>query len=664
MPASPEAQRYPAVPLLTHDPYFSVWSFTDRLTDDDTRHWTGARHGLIVVLRIDGQLYRLAGAGDTEIPTLQQCTAQVQPTTTRYCFTGAGVAVELAFVSPLLPDDLDLLARPVSYVTWEVSATDGRAHQCALCLGVSMELAVDQPAQAVRWGRHRLEGLQVLSCWHEAQPVLGRAGDNLRIDWGTLYLAVPDSESQTWAGARALALEAFAATGCMPAFDDLAMPQPVLHGWGHLWTASDLGAVTVVAQHGRVLVAYDDCYAIEYLERKLRPYWRRNGWGATELLMTAQREADDILTRACAFDARMMEEAARVGGTGYAALCALAYRQCLAAHKLCADVDGTPLFFSKENFSNGCIATVDVTFPSAPLFLLEQPELLRAMLTPMLDYARTSRWRFPFAPHDLGTYPLANGQVYGGGESSPRDQMPVEECGNLLLLMAGLARATGDLGYVRRYWSLLSQWAEYLRGNGLDPAEQLCTDDFAGHLGHNANLALKAILALGGYAQMAESLSEADDARTYRLLAESWASEWLRMADDGDHTRLAFDCPGTWSQKYNLVWDRLLALHLFPATLAQRELVYYQSQSQRYGLPLDSRQTYTKLDWILWLAALAETEEAFAVLVDPVVRWLHDTPSRVPLTDWYDTITGVQVGFQARSVVGGLFLPVLLRRAR
>lgn len=656
--------RPPAVPLIVHDPYFSVWSFADGLTDEDTRHWTGTRQQIHVFLRVDGQVYRLAGA-DRGIPALPQTSLQVYLTSTRYHFAGAGVQVELAFTTPALPEDMDLLARPVSYLSWEVSASDGQPHQCELCVGISAEMAVNEPAQGVLWGRHRLDGLQVLSCSHDEQPVLARAGDNLRIDWGTLYLAVPEGAAvQTWAGMQAAGVETFVATGGLPVADDLDMPRQVQDGWLQLWASSDLGRVGDAPCRGRAMVAYDVGYAIEYLQRKLRPYWRRNGMGVAELLTTAHAEADTVLARCRAYDAAQMDTFTNTGGPGYAQLCALAFRQCLAAHTLCADVDGTPLYFSKENFSNGCVATVDVTFPSSPFFLLYQPELLRAMLTPVLDYALTPRWRFPFAPHDLGTYPLANGQVYGGGERTEVDQMPVEECGNMLLLMAGLARVTGDCDYVQCYWPLLTQWSEYLRGHGLDPAEQLCTDDFAGHLGHNANLAIKAILALGGYAQMAEMLGDAETARSYHALAAGWVQEWMRMADDGDHYRLAFDRPGTWSQKYNLVWDRLLDLHLFPAAVVERELAYYLTQQQRYGLPLDSRKTYTKLDWILWTASLCTRDEDFAALVEPVVRWLGETPSRVPLTDWYDTVSGAQIGFQARSVVGGLFLPLLLRRDR
>ena len=125
------------------------------------------------------------------------------------------------------------------------------------------------------------------------------------------------------------------------------------------------------------------------------------------------------------------------------------------------------------------------------------------------------------------------------------------------------------------------------------------------------------------------------------------------MADDGDHYHLAFDKPGTWGQKYNLVWDNILGLHLFPPDVSSREISFYLQHMNRYGLPLDNRATYTKLDWELWTATPAGSPDDFRTMVHSVFSFLNDTPDRVPMTDWYDTITSKQVGFQARSVVSG-----------
>jgi hypothetical protein len=317
------------------------------------------------------------------------------------------------------------------------------------------------------------------------------------------------------------------------------------------------------------------------------------------------------------------------------------------------------MLFPKENFSNGCISTVDVLYPSAPFFLFFNPALLEAQLKPVFEYAALPRWKFPFAPHDLGTYPLADGQVYGGGELTEENQMPVEESGNLLILADAMSHELNDWDFIRQYWPQFTLWAQYLRDKGLDPANQLSTDDFAGHLAHNANLSIKAIEGLAAYAQMAQGLGKADVAKEYGRLAADMAARWQTMAVDGDHYKLAFDKPGTWSQKYNLVWDQMLGMNLFPATVRQTELAFYLKHLNQFGLPLDNRADYTKLDWEIWTATLAESPDAFTKLMEPIGHWINQGPSRVPLTDWYDTKIGKQMAFQARSVVGGVYIKAL-----
>jgi hypothetical protein len=344
-----------------------------------------------------------------------------------------------------------------------------------------------------------------------------------------------------------------------------------------------------------------------------------------------------------------MEDLHKTGGDHFARMSTLAYRQSVAAHKLAVDADGALLFFSKENFSNGCIDTVDVFYPSSPLYALMNPRLLEGSVVPVLQYASLPRWPFPFAPHDLGRYPHANGQVYGGREKTEENQMPVEESSNMLILVAAIEKAEGSTALAQRYWPVLSRWAAYLREKGLDPE----------NLAHNANLSIKAIVSLGAYAQLAAALGHREEAEAYRKTALEFAQRWVTMASDGDHYVLAFDKPGTWSQKYNLVWDRVLGLNLFPPEVARKEVAFYRKQQNEYGLPLDNRSQYTKLDWIYWSAALTESQKDFDALIDPTYKFANESPSRVPLTDWYWTQDAKQRGFQARSVVGGLFMKML-----
>jgi len=654
-------QRPPAVPLIAHNPYFSVWSMADKLTDQNTKHWTGREQPIYGLARIDGKTWRFMGADPREIPAMEQTSLQVTPTHTIYQFQASGVALTVTFFTPAFPQDLDILSRPVTYLT--VAASAQGDHDLSVLIDVDPVIAVNSADQPVTWGRSRAQGLTVLSAGSRDQSVLNRPGDDLRIDWGYFHLAAPDSESAQFA-LSADAIRNYATNGALPSSDDMDMPRMPRDGAADLAVLLPYGRLSSQPISRHVLLSYTENFAIEYLGRKLRPYWQRNGLAVQDMLSDAEAQLPSLEARGAAFDQELTADLEKAGGPAYTQLAILSYRQTLAAHGFAADFDGTPMLFPKENFSNGCISTVDVLYPSAPFFLFFNPVLLQAQLKPVLEYAALPRWKWPFAPHDLGTYPLANGQVYGGGERTEDDQMPVEESGNLLILVAAMEPELGNWDFARQYWPQFSKWAEYLRDKGLDPSNQLSTDDFAGHLAHNSNLSIKAIEGLAAYAQMARGVGKTDIADQYARLAADMAAKWVTMGIDGDHYKLAFDKPGTWSQKYNLVWDQILDFKLFPPEVRQTELAFYLQHLNQFGLPLDNRADYTKLDWSVWTATLADKPkpgqvDQFAQILGPIGSWINQGPSRIPLTDWYDTKTGRQIGFQARSVVGGVYIKAL-----
>jgi Domain of unknown function (DUF4965)/Domain of unknown function (DUF1793)/Domain of unknown function (DUF5127)/Domain of unknown function (DUF4964) len=654
-----QTERPPATPLIAHDPYFSVWSSGDKLTDSPTRHWTGHPQPLAGLVRVDGKPFRIMGREPGDVTAMEQTSMQLTPTHTRYSFAGAGVQIDLIFFTPAFLDDMDLLSRPVTYLTWTAHAIDDAQHEVTILFAASAEIATSIAGQPVVFSRHQTSKTTVLSVGTREQAVLNRSGDDLRIDWGYFNIAVPNDEPSK-STISVHPDRAFAKDGLLPAADEMDGPVAVNRSAPEMAVALSLGLVGAQSVSKHLLVSYTEGYAVQLLGQNLRPYWQRDNKPVSTMLDEAERDYVALEARGTTFDKQLTEDLIRSAGEHYAWLCTLAYRQAIAAHKLVADATGTPMLFAKENFSNGDMATVDVLYPSAPLFLFFNPKLLEAQVLPVLQYAAMpNRWHFPFAPHDLGQYPLANGQEYGGGEKTEENQMPVEESGNLLILVDALARTEGNSALAQRFWPQLTQWAKYLREKGLDPENQLSTDDFAGHLAHNANLSIKAIDALAAYADLAKMLHHDPEAKQYNSAAKGMAEQWVGMAKDGDHYKLAFDSPGTWSQKYNLVWDKVLDYNLFPKGVRDAEIAYYQTKLNIYGLPLDSRKDYTKLDWELWTATLADSPAAFNALVDPMYRWANETTSRVPMTDWYDTKTGKQVGFQARSVVGGLFMKAL-----
>jgi len=793
-----QALRAPAYPLITHDPYFSLWSFSDTLNVQETKHWTGIEQPLVALAQVDGELYRLAGKGlnvledvlptgqkqsytvkyvyeqpaegwekpdfadqswkagvapfgdnsvdnpvkalskyDNEIwyrrtfemkdsipehlqllishddavevfingtkvyeavdpildyglidipkeslnavkpgsnllavhcknarggafidvglvnsrqllpmQTAEQESVKLTATQTTYAFEAGPVGLDLVFTSPLLMDKLEVLARPASYITYNLKSNDGESHQVKLWFGVSGTISTDKPNQEVTAKTENASGQLVQSIGTVSQEILGKKGDNVRIDWGHAYLAAKEE-----AGVKALPHDLAGFVSAVGGKTSADTESTGIASEMLLGVEMDCGTVSDSASR-HLILGYDQEYAVQYFGKNLRPWWRRDE-SMTALKMLQQAESDYAsLLEACdAFDKKLRTEAERAGGQKYADLCNLAYRQSIAAHKVVANTNGELLFFSKENFSNGSIGTVDVTYPSAPLFLLYNTELAKGLLRFIFDYSESGRWKKPFPAHDVGTYPLANGQTYG-------EDMPVEEAGNMLALTAAIAVRDGKADFAEQHWQTLTTWTDFLKKEGMDPANQLCTDDFAGHLARNANLSIKAIMGIASYAKLAEMLHKDKEAQENFDLARSMAKKWMEMADDGDHYALAFGQQNTWSQKYNLIWDKLLQLNIFPKEVVDKEIAYYKTKQQTYGLPLDSRKTYTKSDWILWTATLGSDAD-FATFVDPVWKYANETADRIPLSDWHETTDGKSVGFRARSVVGGYFVKML-----
>ena len=618
-----QVTKMPAYPLITHDPYFSIWSFSDHSFESNTKHWTGKDHSILITAQVDGKTFQLMGNKENEsIQNAKQSALKVTATSTQYQFECNGSIIGVDFLSPLIADDLNLFSRPLTYIDFSSKSMDGKKHEILMEVKISSDIAVNEKMEPISFSNGTNQSVQFIKVGTNEQKVLGKKGDNVRINWGFGYLATADTKT-------------------------------TLKGIDHYMSATfRLFATKDRAARNYLMVAYDDVYSIQYFGENLEAWWKKLYGNIENLLLTAEKEHTGVVAKCKAFDENLYNETLKAGGKNYAELCIAAYRQSLAAHKLVRGKNNEVLFPQKENFSNGSIWTVDVTYPSAPLTLIYNPALLKGMVEPLIDYSESGKWTKPFAAHDLGTYPLANGQTY------PED-MPVEEAGNMILLTAAICKAEKNFSFAKKHWNTLTQWVEFLVKDGFDPANQLCTDDFAGHLARNVNLSMKAITGIGAYAQMAKGLGETTTSSKYAAIAKAYASKWISMADEGDHFALTFDKNNTWSQKYNLVWDKLLKLDLFPNSIYEKEIKYYLTKQQPFGLPLDSRKTYTKSDWILWTATLANNQSDFDALIDPVHRFMTSTPTRVPMSDWHETTNGKQVGFQARSVVGGYFIKLL-----
>ncbi len=604
---------------------------------------------------VDFGLYELEPNKSTLSNTAIQKSVSVLPTQTIYKFDCGEIELDLIFTSPLLLDDLELVSRPVSYISYQLRSKNNQTHDVQIYFESTPQWAVHNISQAVTYEEIANDRLKFLKTGTVEQPILEKKGDDIRIDWGYFYLAGHNDKSTNMKfGDYWNVKQEFNSTGAVSETKTESLSEKMnSENMIILAYSKDLGKVSDEMTTGYILLGYDDIYSIRYFDEDLKAYWTKDG---TVDIFTAFEDAvndySTIMNRCDEFNRELLSEATRVGGTKYAELISLVYRQSIAAHKLVKDKEGNLLFFSKENNSNGSIGTVDITYPSSPLYLIYNPDLVKGMLNPIFYYSESGRWTKPFAAHDVGTYPIATGQTYG-------EDMPIEESGNVLILTAAIAEIEGNADYAAQHWETLTIWTEYLKEYGLDPENQLCTDDFAGHLAHNTNLSIKAIMGIASYGKLAGMLGKTEVAEEYMQIAKEMATQWETMADDGDHYRLTFDRPGTWSQKYNIVWDKLLGFNIFEPKIIEKEIALYKTLQNEYGLPLDNRATYTKTDWIMWTATLSGNSDDFDALIDPVYKYANETKSRVPISDWHDTKTAERMNFKARSVVGGYYMKLL-----
>ena len=653
----------PAYPLITIDPYLSIWSTTDHPAKSDTTHWAGSRKRLTLCAAVDGSSYALIGR--QFMPPAELKSRKVTPTRTEYVFSADGADIAVSFRAPLLLNDLDLMSMPVNMLDISAVSCDGAQHAVTVELTWHDDICRDGDKPVPMLGQdYKTDELELAWMGQRRQALLCHSGDHITIDWGYAYLE--------GCGAR------FVSKG----------------GHWALYAKKELCA-GAAADSWNLLLAYNDVASIQYFDYTARAYYTRNGRTIIDAIKYIKTNRTELNAKLDALDADICSTALAAGGENYVKLVCAAYRHSICAHKLIADQEGKPVFISKENDSNGCAATVDVSYPSIPLYLAFNPELVCAMCRPIFKFAKMPIWQFDFAPHDAGRYPYLTGQVYAlartmqgqgveatsinadicdtyelGDVFAPlylydgsksmynfHNQMPVEESGNMIIMLAAAFKADGDCELIKQNLPLLKTWVKYLEQYGEDPGEQLCTDDFAGHLARNVNLAIKAVCGLAAYGWIMEQLGDKEQADYYKAESKRMAQSIIAHSDTPEGTTLTLEGTG-WSLKYNAVWDELFGFELFAPEFYTKEFARYRKETNEYGVPLDSRSVQTKSDWIMWTAAMADaaTVNEFAA---PMVTYMKETPTRVPFSDWYNTVNARYYHFIGRSVQGGIFMPYL-----
>ena len=504
--------RAPATPIINIDPYFSIW--TENSVLENTVHWTGKPNTMSGRVFVDGEEFHFLGFNENNIPEMTVENVEIDAFSTIITYANTAICLTAHFTSPTLVDDLYYASRPVTYCKVSYESLDGNSHTVAVKFTASEELVLEKKGcNTVVTAPVDIKGITAIKMGNANQNVLSRSDDYICIDWGYLYLGV-NGDGKAYSSA--------------------------LDNMNAISVEADLNSDALF------LFGYDDIYSIQYFGDNLKAYWRKDGKTIEQAIVEAANEYNTLLARCNAFSDKLKKDATQKGNEKYADMLLLSVRQIMAAHKLVVDKDGNNLYISKECSSNGCAATVDVTYPSAPIFLLYNTELLKGMLRPIMRYAASDEWRFDFAPHDVGQYPLLNGQFYGvkrengNTEIDKNMQMPVEECGNMIILFAAICDADNDVSFAKEHIDTISLWSKYLIKYGLDPENQLCTDDFAGHLAHNVNLSIKAIMGIAAYSRILQRLGENDEAQKMMNTAREYAASVIERAKNGKTVRKRF----------------------------------------------------------------------------------------------------------------------------
>jgi hypothetical protein len=529
---------------------------------------------------------------------------------------------------------------------------------------------------------------------------------NDRAEWGSLYfLAPPDVQYES--GADSLVRQQFARTGTLQnavdhGFRKIREDWPVFAFAKSFKLEDGLGesnhdSVQFTIAHVQDTIAQ---YATHQGLMYMKPLWR-SYYSTAELLNFHYYDFNTVVKLASNYSEQLANDALKSGSEDYKDIVALSARQVLGATSFSGDYLD-PIIFLKEISSNGDFQTVDVIFPALPFFLYTSPRWLAYLLKPLIDHQLSGLYPNKYSMHDLGVFPNATGHPDGADE-----YMPVEECGNMLIM--GLAvvnsliygKSPGSIwsapgatavdnspddvfslpvdpvtldsswagrcdecsrkaakDWIGRSYKLWKQWTGYLVREALIPKHQLSTDDFAGWLANQTNLALKGIIGIRAMSELSDLVGETEDAKYYRNISDVYIRKWeeYSLARDGTHAKLAYTWYGSWTTTYNLFADALLCFHLRSSAAldddqlkqdSQRllreessdkgsrtafihENVYkmqsnwYHLVRQKYGLPLDSRHLYTKSDWQFFATAVT-SKMVREEIVQSIALWLNET---------------------------------------
>ncbi|KAI0881842.1 glutaminase A [Annulohypoxylon maeteangense] len=658
--------RPPAIPLAVKGPYLNSWLHVGSdggnggyLAGEWPVFWSQQITGWAGFIRVDGKAYNWLGA-----PPGADLVDQTEfsYTSTRSSFVmsvGGKVEMNITFLTPVTPNDLKRQSLVFSYLDVAVSSLDGASHDVQLYADVSAEWASGDGNAIIEWDHNSADGVAYHQFARQNQQAISET--NQQANWGTWFWSTKDVEGLTWqSAADTVVRNAFINNGVLPNTKD-SNYRAVTDNWPVFGFANDLGSVGTDAVSTLYSIGMTQDGAINLLGEgsDLTTYpalWNSYFGSDIDAMTFFYNDYEESASIATDLDNQVASDSIAAAGQNYLTLTSLSVRQTFGALQF-TGTDSDPLVFLKEISSNSDIQTVDVIFPAMPLILYTNPAILNYMLKPLFLNQENGHYPNTNAIHDLGTFPVAKG--YTDGSDEP---MPLEECGNMIIMVLAYAQKTGDNDYLKQHYPILKQWAGYLVDEALIPADQISTDDFAGSLANQTNLGLKGIIGLRAMSEISSLTGNTDDASSYLNTATSYISQWqgfgLNTAADPPHATLSYGEADSHGLLYNLYSNSLLNFGDFvPQSVYDMQSNFYPTVALEYGIPLDTRHTYTKTDWMMWCAAIAsaDTRDTFIKLI---AGWIDSTPTNMALTDLYDASSGNYpsgLQFTARPVVGGHF---------
>jgi hypothetical protein len=708
---------------------------------------------------------------NVSFPTYLGATFDASTTNLSYSI-GDKLTVKLSFLSPITPSSTLRQSIPAAYLTVFVEGST----DLDLYIDVNGEWVSGDRGNEIEWeltqpgpGKSTRTRIKTWKVRRSSEQLLTEFAD--RAEWGTLHFSAPVDVNHQAGVSRALR-QHFSEKGSLNnevdgSFRQIMDEEPVF-AFSKSFKLGPGAKGNPLKREGSVVFSFALVQdpVVQFASARgltyMKPFWASYFHSADELIAYHYDDFNAASALARNYSDTLAKDAYESGSTDYRDIAALSARQVLGATQFSGTPEN-PIIFLKEISSNGNFQTVDVIFPAFPFFLYTNPKWLAYLLEPLLEHQLSGQYPNDYSMHDLGAhFPNATGHPDGRDE-----YMPVEECGNMLIMGLALVNSfrydtepafahaqvqTQELPFWKKYsshvdasgidvprsisttdskaaekwigrsYQLWKQWTGYLVREALIPHNQLSTDDFAGWLANQTNLALKGIIGIRAMSEIADLVGEKDDAKFYHETADEYIEKWQEygISRDKSHAKLAYTWYGSWTTIYNLYADSLLCFHIeeeerregaawlgsltgaaqksfgrgekkrkvfIPDEVYEIQSDWYHAVLQHYGLPLDSRHLYTKSDWEFFAAAVTSRKTRGEIL-ERVAGWVNDTVTGMfapvalssgtgnlltksdatdrPLTDLYDTEG--EGGFPdptffARPVVGGHFAFLALERA-